>query len=210
MSRTRSTPAEKAGPVPVRTRAASVSARAASSARSARRNSRSRALTGPWSNRTTVTLRDTGSTLIISAPPSVGDRQPAVLAECLGRHPDPGWGLAPLVLAQVDEPGDPPNRRRVVPGGFELGYRPVTFNVTLQDGVEHVVGRKRVGVDLAWRQLGRRRLLQHVLRDPDPVAVAPPGQAEDQGLLNVLQGGEAAGHVAVEGRVAGGHLALAP
>ncbi len=71
-------------------------------------------------------------------------------------------------------------RRTVVgvePLGFELGYRPVTFNVSLEDRVEHVVGRERVGVELAGGELGRRRLVEDVLGDdaPRPGCASGPG-----------------------------------
>src|SRR3954463_12053534 len=81
-----------------------------------------------------------------SAGPAVGDRQAAVLAERLGRHPHAGGRLAPLVLVAVDEGGDTPHRLRVVARGFELGHGEVVLDVTLDDRVEQLVLGQRVGV----------------------------------------------------------------
>ena len=47
-----------------------------------------------------------------SAAVAVGDRQAAVAAERLRRHPDTRRALAALVLGDVDEPGDAAHDRR--------------------------------------------------------------------------------------------------
>src|SRR6266568_3154480 len=94
---------------------------------------------------------------------AVGDRQAAVLAEGAAGHLGAGRRLAALVLGAVDHAQHP-----------------------LDDGgVEDVVGRQRVGVELAGPQLSGRRLVQHRLRDHHPQLVAPACQPVDQRLGDV-------------------------
>jgi len=84
--------------------------------------------------------------------------------------------------------GHPAHRRRVRTRLLELGYRSVTFNVSLQDRVEHVVGREGVGVDLAGASSADGGFSRTWSGITTAVAVAPPGEAVDEGLLDVFQG----------------------
>ncbi len=84
----------------------------------------------------------------------------------------------------------------------------VALDQALQDGVEHGIGRQRVGVLLVGAQLGRRRLVEDALRDRPAARVAPAAELEHRGLVDVLQDVEAAVHVAVERGVAHRHLRL--
>ena len=82
------------------------------------------------------------------------------------------------------------------------------FHVAFHDAVQHIIGRQAVLVGLVGTQLGRGRPGDDALGNDLAVAVAPDGQAVDQGLGHVLDDGEAAGHVAVQRAIAGGHLGL--
>ena len=109
---------------------------------------------------------------------------------------------------------------RSKPAADDLLDGVVLLDVGLQDRVEDVVGRQGVGVLLARPQLRRRRLGERRLRDHRAQdrrvhrvgqagrGVAPAGELVDQRLGDVLDHGEAAGHVAVERRVADRVLAL--
>src|SRR3546814_14072206 len=88
---------------------------------------------------------------------------------------------------------------------------------SLQDVVEHRIGRQAVLVLLVRLQLGRRRLGDAALRDDPPGRtqralpqrlVAPARAVADQRLVEVLPHVEAADHVAIDRGVASRHLGL--
>src|SRR5207302_9628208 len=90
----------------------------------------------------------------------------------------------------------------------DLISREVLFVEQLQDRVEYLVRQLRVGVLLTWPMLRGRRALDHPLRNHAAEGVPVAREAVHQELAAVLDGREAAGHVAVERRIAHGHLAL--
>ena len=92
----------------------------------------------------------------------------------------------------------------------QLGGVQVLLDVALEDLVEHLVWRQRVVVALLVAQLGRGRPLEHRRRHQLAalLLVPPPDQLVHLALVDVLQHGEAAGHVAVERGVADRHLGL--
>ena len=101
-----------------------------------------------------------------SAGPAIGDREPAILAERLAatraRRAAPG-----AACTRCDRPCARRGARASAskPRAIELGDREVVLDVALDDRIEHVVRRQRVGVLLVGSQLGRRRLVEHRLRD---------------------------------------------
>ena len=119
-----------------------------------------------------------------------------------------GSGAAALVLIDADEAHDLLHRLGRIAGGDDLAGRFVVFHVAFHDAVQHIIGRQAVLVGLVGTQLGRGRPGDDALGNDLAIAVAPDGQAVDQGLGHVLDDGEAAGHVAVQRAIAGGHLGL--
>ena len=129
--------------------------------------------------------------------------------ERLGGDPHPGRGLAALVLGQVDQAHHPGHQLLVEARFDQLAGGQVALHVGLEDRVEHLVGRQALVVALVGAQLGRRRLGQHRLGDDRRRReLRHAAQPVDQGLGHVLDHREAAGRVAVEGRVAHRRLAL--
>ncbi len=101
--------------------------------------------------------------------------------------------------------------------GDELLGRAVELHVALENAVQQLVWRQRVGVALIRSQLRRRRTLDDRLRDRARRAaesrgglraVAPAAEVVDEGLRHILDDREPACEVAVERRVADGHLGL--
>src|SRR5262245_60921379 len=90
----------------------------------------------------------------------VGDRQPPIPAERLGRHPDTRGCLPPLTLGTVDQPDDLQDRFLWKPLGDKLVDPLVPLDVALQNPVEDLVRRQRVLVELIWTKLGRGRALE--------------------------------------------------
>src|SRR6266540_3649893 len=115
---------------------------------------------------------------------------------------------AELVLGAVDHPHDPLDDGGVEALGDDLLRAGVVLDVAVQDRVEDLVGRQRVGVELAGPQLGGGRLVQHRLRDHHAQLVAPARQPVDEGLRHVADDREAARHVPVQGGVANRQLRL--
>src|SRR6266704_4500133 len=116
---------------------------------------------------------------------AVGDRQAAVLAEGAAGHLGAGRRLAALVLGAVDHAQHPLDDGGVEALRHDLLCAGVVLDVAVQDRVEDVVVRQRVGVELAGPQLSGRRLVQHRLRDHHPQLVAPACQPVDQRLGDV-------------------------
>src|SRR5712664_1252506 len=87
-----------------------------------------------------------------------------VLAKAARRDAHARRRLAALVFVQLDEPHHAAHGVQVVASGGDLLGRHVALHVAFHDGVEHLVGRKRVLVGLAGCQLGRRRAVDHALR----------------------------------------------
>ena len=71
---------------------------------------------------------------------AIGDRHPTIPAERFRRDPDPGRGLAALVLGQIDEPHDLAHELFVEARLHQLGRGEVLLHVGEQHGIEHVVG----------------------------------------------------------------------
>ncbi len=92
---------------------------------------------------------------------------------------------------------------RVVTGGQQLGRAQVLLDVVVEDRVEHLVVGQRVAVQLAWPQLGARRLGDGVLRDRRVFArrsawrLRHLASSQTSVLGTSLIGREAAGRVAV-------------
>src|SRR5215510_12843257 len=80
--------------------------------------------------------------------PGVGDRNPAVAAEVATRDLRPRRILPPLVLGTVDHPDHALDQLRIEAMRDQLGRAMVLFDVVVEDVVEQVVWRQRVGVDL--------------------------------------------------------------
>src|SRR6185312_2986068 len=129
-----------------------------------------------------------------SSAVAVRDRHAAVAAERAAGDLDAGRGLTALVLGAQDE----------------LLAAEVLLDVGVEDRVEHGVGGERVLVALIGPQLGARRALDDRARDQIRARgfVHVARQLVDDGLRAVLDDREAAGEVAVEGRVADRHLRL--
>ena len=108
-------------------------------------------------------LTSSGSTRQPGQRLVIGSRRS--LPNAFGETRTPGRGLPALVLVAVDHARDAAREVGVVPARDQLDDREVVFDVALDDRVEHVVRRQRVGVELAGRQLRRRRLLDDGARN---------------------------------------------
>ena len=93
-------------------------------------------------------------------------------------------------------------------GGGDLLGALAVLDVAPQDRVQHVVRRQRIAVELIGPQLCRRRLVDGRLRDDRAVVVDAAGKRVHLRLPQVADRRQRAGHVAVQGGVAGGQLAL--
>src|SRR5207302_10455214 len=96
---------------------------------------------------------------------TVGDGQGAVAAEVAGRGLDAGWGLAALVFVEVDHPHYTPDDGLVEAHSDDLLEAAVVLDVGLEDGIEDLVGRQAVGIELTGAELGGGRLLDDLVRD---------------------------------------------
>src|SRR3989442_1042692 len=141
---------------------------------------------------------------------AVDDRQTPVTPEGPRGDLDADGSLAPLVLVAVDHADDLAHRLRVEAQGDDVGDPPVLLHVSLENGVQPGVGRQRVLVRLVRAQLRGRWAGEDALGDQ--VTAGPlvdvAGDLVDQRLRHVLDHGEAAGHVAVERRIADAVFAL--
>ncbi|ETC87142.1 hypothetical protein XHC_3373 [Xanthomonas hortorum pv. carotae str. M081] len=115
-----------------------------------------------------------------------------------------------LPLVEPHQPQHVFDRIGGVAGRNDVVARLLLIDVATQDPVEHVVRRQRILVGLVVAQLGRRRARNHCRRNHRRTAhgIAPFGQAEHLGLVQVLERGIAAAHVAVDGGVTHRVLAL--
>src|SRR4051812_47531001 len=100
-----------------------------------------------------------------SAAETVRDRQPPVAPEGARGYADAGRRLPPLVFGQVDHADHPLYVLARQPQPGQLVGVEVALDVTLEDLVEHLVGRQRVLVLLVGRQLSRRRPGRDIGRD---------------------------------------------
>src|SRR5207245_454949 len=141
---------------------------------------------------------------------AVDDRRAPVAAKGAGRDLDADRSLAALVLVGVHHGDDAPHRVRRESTGDEVVHALVFLDVALENAVELGVGWKRVLVGLVGAQLGRRRAREYGLRDDRSAGarVHVARDVVDQHLRDVLDHGEAPGHVAVERRIAHAVLAL--
>src|SRR2546430_5408637 len=138
------------------------------------------------------------------AAPLVRDRCPAVAAEGLLAEPDTGRRLAALVLGTVDHRHGALDDVRIEAVRAQLLGGAVFLDVGCEDLVEGGIGRQRILVQLVVPQFCARGPVDDRLRDQllaGPL-VQVPGEPEDVRLEDVLDQGEAAGQVAVQGRVA--------
>src|SRR5262249_17245605 len=114
-------------------------------------------------------------------------RHPAIPAQGARRRLDAHRPLAALVLSAVHHADDLGGEltRDAAPG--EVVGVEVVLDVALEDRVEHVVWRQRIGVELARTKLGRRRPVDRVARDHlAPLGLVPPaGEPVDPGLVDV-------------------------
>src|SRR5579872_6457913 len=137
------------------------------------------------------------------------DRKAATVAERFRGNFYAWRGLLALVLAAFHHANyalHQTNIEAAVGGNLVGGMR--VFDVIFEDGVEHVVGWKRVAVHLAGAKFGGWWLVQTGLRNYRAERVDVVAQAVDQGVGNVGNCREAADHVAVESAVADGKLAF--
>jgi len=82
----------------------------------------------------------------------------------------------------------------------------IALDVRLENRIEHIVRGQRILIGLMFTQLRRRRARDDAFRDNASEAVAIACETVDERLADVLQNGEAAGHVTVERRITDGHL----
>src|SRR4051794_11363350 len=106
--------------------------------------------TGQWWHALAVPPRWCASHL----SPARADGQPPVAAEVLRRDLRPGRVLAPLPLGEVDQPDHLVDDVGVVPGREQVGPAQVALDVVDEDGIEDLVRRQPVLVDLPRGQLG--------------------------------------------------------
>src|SRR5512138_1206244 len=84
-----------------------------------------------------------------SIPPrlvAVGDGKPAVLAEGSRSDPDAWRRLTALVFRPVEHAHDTLDEGAIVAHRDDPLHLPVLLDVGLENGVEHVVRRERVGI----------------------------------------------------------------
>jgi hypothetical protein len=87
------------------------------------------------------------------------DRDAAADAEGEGGDLQAGGGLLALVFVEVDLADDVVDHGLVEALGDEVGAGQAFLDVTLEDGVERLVGRQAVLVGLVGAQLRARRLV---------------------------------------------------
>src|SRR5919202_999812 len=150
------------------------------------------------------------ATMVSLPAPAVGNRRSPVAAERLLPQADAGRRLSALVLGAVDQRDGALDDVGIEAVSAQLLRRPVFLDVGGKHFVERGVGRQGVLVELVLAQLGARGAIDDAVRDQLllRVFVQVLREPEDVRLENVLQQREAAGHVAVQGRVADGELGL--
>ena len=124
------------------------------------------------------------------------------------RDADAHRRLAPLVFIDLDQTRDFRHVGRRVASLDNVGDRPVFFHVQLHDAVEHLIRRQGILVQLVGAQFGRRPPRQDTLGYHFRHPVTVRAQAVHEGLGDILDDGKAARHVAVQGAITDGHLAL--
>src|SRR6266481_2932737 len=142
----------------------------------------------------------------------VNDGQAPVFTEGARGDLDADGALAPLVLVAVDHGDHPLHRGRVEAPRHDVRHAQVALDVTLQDGVQHVVGGQRVLIGLPRPELRRRRPRKDTLGDDlaTRARVRVLGEPVDEHLRAILDDREAPRHVAVERGVPHRDLTLVP
>ena len=89
------------------------------------------------------------------------DRETAAGTEGFARDLEDGRGLLALVFGTLDEREHAPDEiegdgfpSRGLEFGEYLLCGAVALDIGFEDGIEEVVGRERVGIELAWAKLG--------------------------------------------------------
>src|SRR5262249_38466380 len=94
---------------------------------------------------------------------SIGNRHSPVTAKCPGRDLNSWRGLTPLVFGGVN-PVDHPSHYPGIMTQSDDRFGPhVSFDIRLENSVEHRIWRQRVLVGLIRPQLGRRRSRDNIL-----------------------------------------------
>src|ERR1700722_9237537 len=114
------------------------------------------------------------------------DGKPAPHPEGFAGDFENGSGLLPLVLTAFDEleDGTDEGDRNALVGGDLFGGA-VALDVGLEDGIEDLVGRERVGVALVGAELGGGMLFEGGAGDDLAVAVGVVAEGVDLGLHDV-------------------------
>ena len=147
----------------------------------------------------------------------VRDRVAAIAPEAAAADLHAGRRLPAFVFGGVQHLLDAHHDRARRNGRRDLVDRLLLLDEARENRVELVVGRKRVLVGLVRPKLRGRRtrertLGNHLAERPlckrRPVRVAPARQAIDLGLVDILEHGKPAAHVAIQRGVADRHLRL--
>src|SRR6185312_1635385 len=136
-----------------------------------------------------------------------GDGKPATHAERLGSDFQDWRGLLTFVFRFFDQAHhllDEIEGKSVRLG--DLIDALVTLHVGFEDGVEHLVGRERIGVALAGAKFGRGRLVEDGLRNYLAFTIEPSAYGIDAGFDQVADHGQGSNHVAIKRAVADSHF----
>src|SRR2546427_12566807 len=83
---------------------------------------------------------------------SLCDRNTTPHPECLARHFQARRRLAAFIFVQIDQAHDALHHRLVQPGGDDLSRGLTLHHVSIEDCIQHLVGRKRILVGLIRTQ----------------------------------------------------------
>lgn len=119
-----------------------------------------------------------------------------------------GGCLTAFEFAAVGHFNDPGDQFLIKAGGDDFGEGSRLDDVTFEDLVQLIIGGEGILVGLVWFKLGGRGFGYDRGRDYPGMAIDIAGQFINHGFRYVGQGGQAAGHIAVEGAVAGGQFAF--
>src|SRR5918992_140132 len=110
---------------------------------------------------------------------AVDNGQTPVFAEGPGGYLDPRGGLAALVFVAVNGGNDLTHRLRVKAHLHHFLIAVILLHVSLDDGVQFLIGRQGIIISLAWFQFGAGGLADNGLRDyPGRLAVLVAPLAE--------------------------------
>ena len=130
------------------------------------------------------------------------------------RHTNAHRGLTALVFVELDQTRDFFHISALEPIGNQCLNAFVVFHIALNDGIQHLISRQAVLVFLVRAQLGARGtgddafgygLAAGAIR---VVEVAPAGQIKHPRFDHIFDHRKAARHIAIQGAITGGHLAL--